>query len=88
VDDKMIWGIRIMRALSACIEVGAVILLFRMKEVESMIRVNGLLGLVGPLIFITVSALGLAAGLGKIAPQKLLFIFTGVVLVVWGSRAS
>lgn len=87
MDDKLIWGIRLMRALSAVVEVCAVLLLFRMQDSRSMLRLNGLLGLIGPLIFISVSALGLADSLGKVQPAKLALILAGVVLVVWGTRS-
>lgn len=86
MDDKLIWGIRLVRALSAAIEVSAVLLLLRMHDVRPMLRLNSALGLVGPLVFIAVSAMGLAEGLGKIHPQKLLLILAGVVLVVLGTR--
>lgn len=83
----MLWGIRLARMLSACIEVLAALLLLRMTDARAMLRLNGALGLVGPLIFITVSGLGLAASLGKIQPGKLLVILLGVVLVLWGTRS-
>lgn len=86
MDEQMLWGIRIMRGLSALVEVSAVLLLLSVNDVRSMIRINGFLGMVGPLIFITVSALGLAAGLGKIQPHKLGLILVGVGCVVWGTR--
>lgn len=83
----MLWGIRLMRLLSASAEVTVALLLLNMTDVRSMIRLNGMLGLMGPFIFITVSALGLAAGLGKIQPARLGFILLGVVLVLWGARS-
>jgi hypothetical protein len=88
LDDRFVWGIRLMRGLSALVEVSAVVLLFRMNDTRSMLRLNGVLGLVGPLIFIGVSALGLADSLGKLQPTKLAFILAGVALVVWGTRPS
>lgn len=87
MDEKLIWGIRLVRALSASIEVSAVLLLLRMNDVRPMLRLNSALGLVGPLIFITVSALGLAEGMGKIHPQKLILILAGVILVALGTRS-
>lgn len=87
MEEKMLWGIRLMRALSACVEVIAALLLLRMTDVRSMIRLNGLLGMVGPMIFIGVSALGLAASLGKVQPARLGLILLGVVLVLWGARS-
>lgn len=87
MEEKMLWGMRLMRLASACVEVIAAVMLLRMTDVRSMIRVNGLLGLVGPMIFIGVSALGLAASLGKIQPARLGLILLGVVLVLWGARS-
>jgi hypothetical protein len=87
MEEKMLWGIRLMRVLSACVEVGAAIMLLRMNDVRSMIRLNGMLGLVGPFIFIGVSALGLSASLGKVQPTKLGVILLGVILVLWGTRS-
>jgi len=86
-DQKMLWGIRLMRMLSASVEVVAALLLLRMTDAKSMLRLNGVLGMVGPFIFIGVSALGLAASLGKVHPQKLAVIFVGVLLVLWGTRS-
>lgn len=87
LDDKLIWGIRLMRIFSALVEVSAALLLLRMNEVGSMLRLNSVLGMVGPLIFIAVSALGLADSLGKVQPQKLALIFLGILLVLWGTRS-
>lgn len=82
----MIWSIRLMRLLSACIEVTAALLLLRMSDPRAMLRLNSLLGLVGPLVFIGVSALGLAASLGRIQPGRLLLVALGVALVLWGTK--
>jgi len=86
VDDRLVWGIRVARVLSASVEVVAAVLLLRMSDIRSMIRLNSLLGLVGPLIFVTVSALGIAASLGKIQPGRLGLVVLGVMLVVLGTR--
>lgn len=86
MDEKLLWGIRLTRALSALIEVTAFFLLLRMQDVRPMLRLNSALGLVGPLVFITVSAMGLAEGLGQIHPRKLVLILLGVILVLLGTR--
>lgn len=86
MDEKFVVGIRVVRLLSASIEVTAALWLLRMSDIPSMIRLNSVLGLVGPVIFITVSALGLAGTLGSIHWSKFLMILAGVVLVVLGTR--
>lgn len=83
----MLWGMRLMRILSACVEVVAAVMLVRMNDPKAMLRLNGALGMVGPMIFIGVSALGIAASLGKIQPQKLAVILAGVILIVLGTRS-
>ena len=86
MDDKLIWGMRLVRGLSAMIEVTATLFLLNMTDPRAMLRLNSALGLVGPIIFISVSALGIAASLGQVQPQKLLLVLAGVTLVVLGTR--
>lgn len=86
MDDRLVWGIRLVRGLSALVEVMAALLLLRMTDIRAMIRLNSMLGLVGPLVFITVSAFGIAASLGRIQPGRLGLVVLGVVLVVLGTR--
>lgn len=86
MEEKMMLGIRLARGLSATIEVTALLLLLRMDNVPAMMRLNGYLGMVGPVIFITVSALGLAGSIGEIPLWKLALIAGGVVLIVCGTR--
>ncbi len=86
MDEKMLWGIRLARALSASAEVTAAILLLRMTDLNAIIRLNGLLGLVGPMAFITVMALGLAGSVGKLQPGKLMLVLFGVICIVLGTR--
>lgn len=86
MEEHMMTGIRVARGLSAAIEVTALLLLLRMENIADMVRLNGLLGMVGPLIFITVSALGLAGSLGAIQPGKIALIAAGVILIVLGTR--
>jgi len=86
MEERLIWGMRLARVLSACIEVTAALILLRMADPRAMLRLNSLLGLVGPAIFIAVSALGLAASLGRLQPGRVLIVLLGIALVVWGTR--
>lgn len=82
----MLMGIRVLRALSATIEVAAALLLWQMADIKSMIRLNSVLGMVGPLVFIAVSALGIAGAMGDIQWKKLMLVIVGVTLVVIGTK--
>jgi hypothetical protein len=74
------------RLLSACIEITGAILILRFGRVETALRINGLLGLVGPTILIAVTLLGVAGLAGRIVPGKIALIFIGVYLILYGSR--
>jgi hypothetical protein len=82
----MMMGMRIARGISVTLELTGFLLLLRLQDVAAMIRVNGLLGMAGPVIFITVMALGLAGSVGSIPLWKIGLIFAGVVLIVLGTR--
>jgi hypothetical protein len=56
--------------------------------VETALRINALLGLVGPVIFAGVSFLGICAMAGKVSMAKLIIIFTGVILVLIGTSSK
>ncbi|MDF2627545.1 MAG: hypothetical protein K0R39_1376 [Symbiobacteriaceae bacterium] len=86
MEEHMMTGIRIARGISAAVEVTALLLLLRMDKIADMFRLNAFLGMVGPIIFITVSALGLAGSVGAVPWPKLLLIAAGIVLIVLGTR--
>jgi hypothetical protein len=74
------------RLLSASIEITAALLMLRLNRVEAALRINGVLGLVGPTILIAVTLLGVVGLAGRIAPAKIVLIFAGVYLILYGSR--
>ncbi len=66
-------------------EVVVAVLMLKLNRIDSALRLNALLGLVGPLVFILVSALGLV-GIAETLPlHKVLLITLGVILVVLGT---
>lgn len=77
---------RLLRSISALVEISAVVIMYRLTRVEALLRLNAGLGIVGPVIFILVSALGLAGVAHKLNPWRLLLVAAGVGLVIWGTR--
>lgn len=75
-----------LRLLSACVEVAAVLVMLRLTRVQDLLRLNAALGLVGPTIFLLVSALGLTALAAQVSPARFLLVALGVLLVVLGTR--
>lgn len=85
IQNRTVLTMAAVRMLSACLEFGAALLFLKYNRVDTALRINSLLGLVGPTIFLLVSLLGVTALAGKIAPAKMLFIITGITLVLYGT---
>lgn len=80
-------GMALVRILSAALEFSAAMLMvLRFRTPAEALRVNAVLGLAGPLVFITVSCLGLAGLAQEIPRPRLLLVLAGVLLIVLGTR--
>ena len=76
----------LVRLLSSAVELSAAVLMARYNRVDTALRINGILGLVGPLILLTVTTLGVAGLAGRLPVHKLLMILAGVLLIILGTR--
>jgi hypothetical protein len=78
-------GMVMVRLLSASIELTGALLMWRLGRLETAVRINGLLGLVGPLVLSVTMLLGLAGLAGRLPAGKLVWIGLGVVLILFGT---
>ncbi|NLY92123.1 MAG: DUF2619 domain-containing protein [Firmicutes bacterium] len=76
----------VLRIISGCLEIGTAFLFLRLKKVEAALQLNAILGLVGPIIFLLVSGLGLISVAVKVSPFKVVLIALGVLFIVIGSK--
>jgi hypothetical protein len=74
-----------MRLLSASLELAGAILMWRFGRLETAVRINGLLGLVGPVVLTVTMLLGLAGLAGRLPLAKLALIGGGVLLILAGT---
>lgn len=74
------------RMVSSAIELGAALLMLRLARLDAAVQINAALGLVGPLVLVTVTILGVAGLAGKIPLTRLALIGAGVMLVILGAR--
>jgi EamA domain-containing membrane protein RarD len=86
-DLKLVVGMSFLRFLSGTIELIAALLMLSSMNLNVAMRINGLLGFVGPTILILVSALGLVGLAGQVSLHKLTFIITGVICILVGTRS-
>lgn len=84
--DKVVFGMALVRMLSSAIELTSALLMLKFNRVEIAFKINAMLAMVGPLIMLTVTMLGLVGLAGKISSTSLIFILTGVILIFIGLR--
>jgi len=72
------------RVLSATIEFTAAMLMLKYGRVETAFKINSLLALVGPTVFVAVTSLGLIGLAGKISPAGMVTVILGVLLIFIG----
>lgn len=78
----------LIRVISGVIEIGAALLFLKVGRVDTALRLNAILGLIGPLIFLAVSVLGIAALAVKLSWIKVVLISAGIILVLIGTKSS
>ncbi|HBT19839.1 MAG TPA: DUF2619 domain-containing protein [Peptococcaceae bacterium] len=86
VKDKYVFGMALVRFFSAFMEFSAAVLMLKLNRVDKAMQVNAFLALVGPIVLITATGIGLAGLAGKTSPYKLILIALGVFLIVVGAR--
>ncbi len=84
VFEKIVFGMAALRLVSSLIEFTAALLMLRFNSVETAFKINALLAVVGPMVMITVTSLGLVGLAGKASPQGLIPIVVGIALIFYG----
>jgi hypothetical protein len=82
--DKSALSMAVLRMLSGSLELTAAIVMIRLNSVEKALVVNSMLALVGPLILISTTAIGLVGLSDKLSPGKLLWVMAGVGCILIG----
>jgi len=86
VKDKYVFGMALVRCISALMEFSAAMLMLKLNRVDQAMQVNAFLALAGPIVLITATSIGLAGLAGKVSPYKLAVIALGVFLIIVGAR--
>ncbi|NLS44939.1 MAG: DUF2619 domain-containing protein [Firmicutes bacterium] len=74
------------RIIGAGIEIIAVILMLKINTIQAALRINAILGLLGTIVLVGVSGLGLCSLIGRISPIKIIMVLCGAVLIILGTR--
>ncbi|MGF7184821.1 hypothetical protein GGQ84_000906 [Desulfitispora alkaliphila] len=84
--EKLALGMGALRMLSGAIEISAALLIFHFATVEKAFKINAVLALIGPLILITVTSLGIIGLADQLPLSRMLIILAGVGLIFYGMR--
>ncbi|HOQ23638.1 MAG TPA: DUF2619 domain-containing protein [Bacillota bacterium] len=86
MGEKMVVNMALVRVISGLLEIGAAMAIIRLGRIETALRINAFLGLIGPLVFLAVSALGLVAVAVRLIPWKVALLILGLILVLIGTK--
>ncbi|WP_449622938.1 YqhV family protein [Robertmurraya sp. Marseille-Q9965] len=85
--EKAIIGMALLRMLSGSIEIMAALLFLKVNNVEKALIINSSLALIGPIVLIVTTTIGLIGIAEKISFVKMLWIFCGVGLILYGVKS-
>ncbi|MDF2671496.1 MAG: hypothetical protein K0R67_3802 [Paenibacillus sp.] len=82
--NKIVLSMAMLRMLSGSIELIAAIVMLRLNQVDKALLVNSGLAVVGPLILISTTTIGLIGMSDKLSFTKLLWVGIGVTCIFIG----
>jgi hypothetical protein len=84
--NKTVLQMAILRILFGSLGILFALLMLKFNNLKMALKLNGILGSIGPFIFIGVTALGLFEAANKIPPAKLIMIIIGTIFILIGTR--
>lgn len=88
VFEKTIIGMAFLRFISGGIELFVAYLFLKYNDVEKALILNSSLALIGPIVLIITTTLGLMGISDKISMKKLIFIVGGVASILYGVKSN
>lgn len=82
--NKIVLTMSSLRLMSGTIEIFAALLMLRLNEIDKALAVNSTLALVGPLVLITTTTIGLVGLSDKLSMGKFLWVVAGVACLLIG----
>jgi hypothetical protein len=87
MEQTTVNNMALIRIISGLLEIAVALVFLKAGKVEAALRMNAFLGLVGPLVFIAVSVLGIAAIAVKLSWYKVMLLSVGLLLVLIGTKS-
>ncbi len=83
---RIVLSMALLRLLAGTVEITAALFMIKFAKVQTAMKINAILGLVGTLILIIVSSLGLIGLSHQVSYSKTLIVALGVLLIFLGTR--
>jgi hypothetical protein len=82
--NKIVMAMASIRLMSGSLEIIAALLMIRFNQIEKALLVNSGLALVGPLVLLTTTTIGLVGIAEKLSIGKMLWVLVGVSCIFVG----
>ncbi|MBP1989053.1 YqhV family protein [Paenibacillus eucommiae] len=82
--NKIVLSMASLRMFSGCLEIIAALLMIRFNQIEKALLVNSGLALVGPLVLLTTTTIGLVGIAEKLSFGKMIWVLVGVSCIFVG----
>lgn len=86
--EKAILGMAFLRIFSGFLEILVALIILKLNNVEKALVVNSSLALIGPLILITTTSIGLIGMADKISFTKIIWVFIGIAFILYGVKSG
>jgi hypothetical protein len=82
--NKIVMSMATLRLMSGSLEIIAALLMIRFNQIEKALLVNSGLALVGPLVLLATTTIGLVGIAEKLSFSKMLWVLAGVSCIFIG----
>lgn len=83
---RVVLTMALLRLIAGTIEITAGLLMVKFANVHTALKINALLGLIGPIILTLVGTIGLIGLSSQLSLSKLVLTGLGVLLIFLGAR--
>jgi len=87
MERAILNNMAMIRVISGILEITVAFIFLKIGRVDTALRMNAFLGLVGPLVFIAVSVLGIVVIAVRLPWYKVFLISLGIIMVLIGTKS-
>lgn len=88
VVEKALFFMIALRLISGSIEITAALLMLKFNDLEKAFYINTLLALVGPVVLIVTTGIGISGLTEKIPLKRIILLFSGILLIVYSLKSK